>query len=361
MSFIQEQAHQASESLARQRGAFPNWQGSLWETPYRRPMRHAAVTTIAPTGTISLIAGCSSGIEPLFSIITKRRALEGQEFLQLNPLVESLGTQQGWLTEGVRAQLVQGIPPKDIRHIPQALAEVMVTAHEIAPEWHVRLQAAFQKHVDNAVSKTVNLPADATAAVVDQVFRRAHQWGCKGITVYRDGCRQHQVLRSVHASDRVDPLASSPRPRPRTTVGQTTKFRMGCGTLFVGVHKDDRGLCEVFANLGKSGGCPAQSEATCRALSISLRSGVDPKVLVEQLKGIRCLSTVARRKEDSEIDVLSCPDAIAKAIEEATDHAAASLNSTEGPAGRACPYCTQPMRRDSGCFVCDKCLFSSCG
>ena len=136
---------------------------------------------------------------------------------------------------------------------------------------------------------------------------------------------------------------------------------MGCGTLFVCVNKDEQGLAEVFANLGKGGGCSAQTEATCRAISISLRSGVDPKILVEQLKDIRCLSTVARRKEDKDIDVLSCPDAIAKAIEEALDHSIVSSISTERSAGRACPFCRQPMRRDSGCFVCDKCLFSSCG
>ena len=359
--FIQQHARQASEKLADERGSFPNWPGSIWHTKYQKPMCNAAVTTIAPTGTISLIAGCSSGIEPLFSIITKRRALDGQEFMQLHPLVERMGTQQGWLTDEVREQLSQGIPPKDIRQIPQAIADVMVTAHEIAPEWHVRLQAAFQKHVDNAVSKTVNLPSDATVADVDKIYRLAHQLGCKGTTVYRDGCRQHQVLTSVHSSDTADDLAILPRPRPRTTVGQTTKFRMGCGTLFVCVNKDEHGLAEVFANLGKAGGCAAQTEATCRAISISLRSGVDPQVLVEQLKNIRCLSTVTRRKEDKDIDVLSCPDAIAKAIEEAWDHSVASLNATERAVGRACPFCRQPMRRDSGCFVCDRCLFSSCG
>ena len=359
-SFITEHAHKASEDLANERGTFPNWNGSIWDTRHRRPIRNAAVTTIAPTGTISILAGCSSGIEPVFSLATQR-IFDGRKFVHLHPLIEKLGTKDGWLNPEIRQQLLKGVSPTEILNFPKPLAEVLVTAHEIAPEWHVKIQAAFQKHIDNAVSKTVNIPADATISDVDKTYRLAFKSGCKGITVYRDNCRKNQVLASARTIRGTDVAVISPRPRSRKTDGQTTKFRMGCGTLFVCVNKDEQGLAEVFANLGKGGGCSAQTEATCRAISISLRSGVDPKILVEQLKDIRCLSTVARRKEDKDIDVLSCPDAIAKAIEEALDHSIVSSISTERSAGRACPFCRQPMRRDSGCFVCDKCLFSSCG
>ena len=357
-SFIQTHAHQASEEFAKERGCFPNWQGSIWDTKYHRPMRNVAITTIAPTGTISIIADCNGGIEPIFDITTKRRALDGQEFIQLNTIIERIGTQQGWLTDEVRKQLAQGIPPKNIPEIPKTIAAVLVTAHEITPEWHVRIQAAFQENVDNAVSKTVNLPSYATVNDVDSVFRLAHALGCKGTTVYRDGCRENQVLTSAHTVPKTANAPLSPRPRPRRTDGQTIKFRMGCGTLFVGVNKDEQGLCEVFANLGKAGGCPAQSEATCRVVSASLRCGVKPEVLIEQLRNIRCLSTIARRRDDKDIDVLSCPDAIARAIAESLgpDYQPAAISSVN-----ECPDCNYPLRREEGCNVCDNCGYSRCG
>jgi len=238
---------------------------------------------------------------------------------------------------------------------------VLVTAHEVAPHWHVQIQAAFQANIDNAVSKTVNVP-DATVEDVDKVFRQAYELGCKGITVYREGSREGQILSTP--SDTNKPATATgrkPRDRSRVTHGRTSKFRMGCGTLFVTVNRDEHGLCEVFANLGKAGGCPSQSEATCRAVSAALRSGVDPAVLMEQLKGIRCLSTSVARKDNQGVNVLSCPDAIAKAIEESLTDSIDAQPPAKQAGGRVCPFCEQPMRRESGCFVCDRCSFSSCG
>jgi len=357
-SFIQEYAHKASEELAKERGCFPNWKESIWDTKYHRPMRNAACTTIAPTGSISIICGgCSGGIEPIFNITTERIALDGQKFRQLNPLVEELGIKGGWLSDKVRELLNQGVSPKDIPEIPRKLADVLVTAHEIAPEWHVRIQAAFQKHVDNAVSKTVNMSAGATVEDVDKTYRLAYKLGCKGITVYRDQSRDNQVITAAR-SDR--PAANRPslRPRIRSTTGKTTKFRMGCGTLFVTVNEDKDGLYEVFSNLGRGGGCPAQSEATCRAISIALRCGVKAEVLIEQLKGIRCLSATSGRKGNKDIDVLSCPDAIARAIEEAVGE---NCEPVASASGKKCPECGHPMRRESGCDVCDNCPYRKCG
>ena len=357
-SFVQDQAHAASAELAKEKGTFPNWEGSVWDTEHHRPMRNATCTTMAPTGTISILADCSSGIEPIFSLVSERIALDGDKFPQLHPLVERLGTAQGWLTDEVQRLLGEGVPPREIPPIPKALAEVMVTAHEVSPKGHVRIQAAFQKYTDNAVSKTVNLPASAAVGDVDETYRLAFRLGCKGITVYRDGCRDHQVITSSRTSREQASGANNLRPRVRTTAGTTTKFRMGCGTLFVTVNRDDQGLCEVFANLGKAGGCPAQSEATCRAISVALRSGVEPGVLSEQLRGIRCLSTIARRQSGQEIEVLSCPDAIARAIEEALG---ASPEPLATSATSTCPDCHYPFRKEAGCNVCDNCGFSKCG
>jgi ribonucleoside-diphosphate reductase alpha chain len=357
-SFIQDNAHKISQELAKERGCFLNWKGSIWDTKYHRKMRNASVTTIAPTGTISLIAGCNGGIEPIFSIISERQALDGEKFIQINPLVEKLGTKQSWLSEKVQDLLCKGVAPKDIPDIPKELSNVLVTAHEIAPEWHVRIQAAFQKYTDNAVSKTINLSSDAIIEDVDKAFRLTHKLNGKGTTVFRDGSRDNQVISTTKKIKSFNSENLLPRPRPRKTIGQTIKFRMGCGTLFVNVNKDDKGLCEVFANLGKAGGCPAQSEATCRVVSAALRSGVDAKVLIEQLKGIRCLSTITRRKDNKDIDVLSCPDAIARAIEEVLGDNCQPVGISQN---NECPECHYPLRRESGCNVCDRCGFSKCG
>jgi ribonucleoside-diphosphate reductase alpha chain len=353
--FIQDRAHKASQKLAQQRGCFPNWKYSVWDTEYHTPMRNAACTTIAPTGSISLIAKCSSGIEPIFKPAYKRRALDGVEFVQLHPLLEQLGAEQGWLNERIRAQLRSGIDLHKIGGVPQDLAEIFVTAHEIAPEWHVRIQAAFQSNVDNAVSKTVNLPADATVEDVDRIFKLAYKSRCKGNTVYRDNSRDNQVILAIGIPD--GSTSSAPRPRPRVTFGQTSKFRMGCGTLFVTVNRDGEGICEVFANLGKAGGCPSQTEATCRAVSAALRSGVDPRVMIDQLHSIRCMSAAVAKKSNKAVDVLSCPDAIARALQEALASKGANLKP---PFQRTCEECGHPMRWEARCSICDFCGHSDC-
>jgi len=361
--FVTDIAHETSETLAKLRGAFPNWEGSVWDTVHHQSMRNATCTTIAPTGSISILAGCSGGIEPIFSLATTRRALDDEEFLEIHPLIERMGERDGWMTDRIGAALIDGVPPAEVAGFPEELASVLVTAHQIAPEWHVRIQAAFQKHIDNAVSKTVNLPAQATVEDVDQTFRLAYRLGCKGITVYRDGSREGQTLSAAGNPPGATPVTgNTPRLRGRTTRGQTFKFRTGCGTLFVTVNHDGHGVCEVFANLGKAGGCPAQSEATCRAVSTSLRSGVDPNVLIGQLKGIRCLSASVARKDRKDIKVLSCPDAIARAIEEAiAGHPDCHAPLPPVPAVRECPHFGRALRRESGCSVCDSCLYDSCG
>ena len=253
------------------------------------------------------------------------------------------------MNEKVKTMLLTGTDIWDIPGVPQDLAEVLVTAHQIAPEWHVRIQAAFQANIDNAVSKTVNLPSDATVEDVSKIFQLAYDLNCKGVTVYRDSSRDKQVLSAAQMPEEPEVVSLGPRPRTRVTTGKTSKYRMGCGTLFVTVNKDDKGICEVFANLGKAGGCPSQSEATCRAVSAALRSGVDPKVIIDQLSGIDVVLVV---------DVLSCPDAIAQALEEALG---LSDTAQDHQFIKKCPDCGQVLRFESGCDVCKNCGFSSCG
>jgi len=356
--FIQEHAHKASHRLAHERGNFGNWENSVWDIHHHQPMRNAACTTIAPTGSISIIAECSSGIEPLYRLAYRRLALDGKEFVQIHPLLEKLGTEQGWLNEDVKNRLMEGDAARHIPEIPKRLSDVLVTAHEIAPDWHLKIQATFQKHVDNAVSKTVNLPSDASVKEVDRIFQQAYDRGCKGLTVYRDQSRNGQVVSAVEPEQSLSqPVSRHLRPRTQITTGQTHKFRMGCGTLFVTVNQDEQGLCEVFANLGKAGGCPSQSEATCRAVSAALRSGVNPNIMIDQLSGIRCLSAATARKASKEIDVLSCPDAIARALKKTlgqVDIKSVSLFQ------RICEECGRSMRREANCVVCDFCGNSKC-
>jgi len=318
-------------------------------------MRNAAVTTIAPTGSISRIAGCSSGIEPIFQM-AKSKIQNGQRLIKLHPLVEELGTRGGSLLDSVRHRLGQGVSPRDIPEIPSRISQAMVTAYQVVPEWHVRIQAAFQEFTDNAVSKTIDLPSEAEVHEVDRAFRLTYELGCKGTTVYRDASRvDEDQVSSVR-----EKAIHRPRQRIRKTKGHTTKFRMGCGTLFVTVNKDRYGLCEVFANLGKAGGCPSQSEAMCRSVSAALRCGVDPKVLAEQLRGIRCLSTIAERKTNKNIDVLPCPDAIARAIDDALEE---DCESTVISIVHKCPDCGEPLRKELGCIFCDNgdCGYAKCG
>jgi len=202
------------------------------------------------------------------------------------------------------------------------------------------------------------LPASATVEDIGGIFQLAYDLNCKGVTVYRDSSRENQVLSAAQPSVEPDEMSLGPRPRSRVTTGKTSKFRMGCGTLFVTVNKDDKGICEVFANLGKAGGCPSQSEATCRVISTALRSGVDPKVIINQLSGIRCLSTAVARKANKGVNVLSCPDAIAQALEEALGLSDTAQNHQFI---KKCPDCGQILRFESGCDVCKNCGFSNCG
>jgi len=355
---IQETAHNASEELAGKRSSFPNWDGSTWNSKHNRLMRNASCNTIAPTGSISILAGCSAGIEPIYSLAYRRRALEGKEFIQVHPLLEKLGKREEWLNQKIRDALLEGTPASEIKSIPSRMANALVTAHQVTPDWHVRIQAAFQEFTDNAVSKTVNLPGETAVDDVDRTFRQAFGLGCKGITVYRDGSRQGQTFSNPLRSESPTSIISShPRKRGRVTSGKTFKFRMGCGTLFVTVNQDEVGLCEVFANLGKAGGCPSQSEATCRVVSTALRSGVDAEELIEQLGGIRCLSAARARKNSGDIDVLSCPDAIARAIRETMDMPSKDTSSLSS---NDCPECGSQLRKEEGCLVCS-CGYSKCG
>jgi len=194
MRFLNHEAHLAGEQLARQRGNFPAWTGSLWQTEYNRPQRNASVTTVAPTGTLSILADCSGGIEPLFSLVFTRNVLDGKKIPQVNPVFRQVAQSHGFYNDDLIHRIAEAGSLAHLDDIPDDIKRVFVCAHDVAPEWHVRMQAAFQNHCDAAISKTINFPSQATVDQVDQIYRLAYKLKCKGITVYRDASRKHQPM-----------------------------------------------------------------------------------------------------------------------------------------------------------------------
>ena len=402
MKFITEEGRRMSEELAGERGAFPNFKGSTYDRPGQKPVRNATVTTIAPTGTLSIIAGCSSGIEPLFALSFVRRVLDGAELVEVNPVFEKVAKEQGFFTEALSREIAEHGGCTGLDSVPRNMQDVFVTAHDISPEWHIRMQAAFQKYTDNAVSKTVNFPHGATAKDVEKVYLLAYHLGCKGVTIYRDGSREEQVL-STGATEKARKAAQvaaqgampdlveekKPRKRPAFTQGITQKIPTGCGNLYITINEDEEGICEVFSTMGKSGGCAAsQSEAVSRLVSLALRSGVAIDAIVKQVKGIRCPSP---GWGDMGRQILSCPDAIGLALERYLKDALGrqqDLKSDQRPTGEAsiaptvayvssdcaagenhnhlglcpeCPDCGGLLEFGEGCAVCRGCGFSKCG
>jgi ribonucleoside-diphosphate reductase alpha chain len=351
MAFIQKEARQASAVLADRRGNFKYYAGSRYDGNGVGRMRNATTTTIAPTGTISIIAGCSSGIEPLFAISYVRRVLEGTELVEVHPYFEELAKRRGFYSTELMRQIAQTGSIREFKEIPQDVRRLFVTAHEVSPQWHIRLQAAFQKYTDNAVSKTVNFPHQATADDVRQVYLMAYDLGLKGVTIYRDGSRDQQVLSFGAKLKEIEYI--TPRPRPERTTGATELINTGCGKLYVTVNKDELGFCEVFAQMGKTGGCASsQIESTGRLISLALRSGVKIDSIIKQITGIRCPSPIWQNGHQ----VLSCPDAIAKVL--------SNVAQVEAPAPTltmaACPDCGGAIEHESGCLVCRGCGFSKC-
>ena len=409
MELVQTIGHQESQRLAQVRGPFPLFPESVYRDG--APLRNATVTTIAPTGTLSIIAGVSSGVEPVFAYAYYRNVMDNTHLIETNQILKDKLTELGLYSDELMRQIIEHGSLAHVEGIPEAVKRVFVCAHDVSPIWHVKMQAAFQQFTDNAVSKTVNFPHSATREEVAEVYRLAYELGCKGTTIYRDGSRDEQVLnigvdkakQEAALPDHVEKLLESgcdstacllrsgsikPRPRPDVTMGYTEKVKIGCGNLYITVNYDEQGVCEVFTNTGRAGGCPSQSEATARLMSVALRAGVDSDELIRQLKGIRCPSTIRQQG----MSCTSCPDAIAKVLAKvdrfirennnAVQHpeaeptpgqrrAAAGGPATAGPRGshvpaaaseiHICPECGGPVEHEGGCVICRNCGFSKCG
>jgi ribonucleoside-diphosphate reductase alpha chain len=436
MEFVNEEARNASERLAELRGVFPEWERSIWgpdETCARRPdgsrvrperrLRNCNITTVAPTGTISIFAGCSGGIEPLFAVAFMRNQA-GAMMPDVNPDFVRIAQEQGWYSEA----LMERIASEGHIHfdeVPAEVQEVFVTSHDIPPEWHVRMQAAFQEHTDSAISKTTNFAHEATEAEVREIYELAFELGCKGVTVYRDGSRPMQVLstgkttreeKAAAAAELEQQLADAreeahrlriekeellarleerdedararrhKRQRPQSLRGRTMKMMSPLGDLYVTINEDENGRpFEVFCTLGKAGGAAmADSEAIGRLASLALRSGIPITAVREQLRGISCDRAVGVGPNK----VLSAPDAIAQAIEhylrerEGVQEELIPMSPAPAPVVKgssatqpdaeptrlqqsflgSCPECgTGQLAYEEGCVKCHVCGFSECG
>jgi ribonucleoside-diphosphate reductase alpha chain len=363
MDFIQVEAREESQRLAQERGAFPNYKGSKYDGVCPE-LRNATLTTIAPTGTISMICGVSGGVEPIFAVAYTKTVMDGIPFIEVNPLFEKYAKEYGFYSEELMAKIAEHGTVHGLPEVPTWVQEVFITAQEIKPEWHVRMQAAFQEFTDNAVSKTINFPNSATREDVAKAYRLAYELNCKGLTVYRDGSREVQVLTTgtrLQPHDTAPEVQTiKPRQRPEVTTGVTEKTKIGCGNLYVSVNSDEKGICEVFTNTGRAGGCSSQSEATARLISVALRSGISEEDIIEQIRGIRCPACMRREG----VNVTSCPDAIAKIIRKhigkGGEAVVRPVEKIKVSGTNMCPDCGMPINHESGCVACVHCGYSKC-
>ena len=377
MAFVKDKSHDQCGKLAEERGPFPNWSQSIYRDV--RPMRNSTVTTIAPTGTISMIAGCSSGIEPIFALAFQHRVKnpDGERVLTfVNETFERIAKDRGLYSDALKEEIAKRGSLHGIPGVPEEAARVFKTSHEIGYEWHVRHQAAFQRYTDNGVSKTINLPNDATEEDVASAYRLAWQLGCIGITVFRDGCKGEQVL-NIGVKDKAPAAVpvvgpSVVKPRPHSLSGRTYRAETPIGTAFITVNEtDDREPFEVFVQVGKGGSdTMAVAEALGRLISLTLRlpSPMSPQRRLEEV--ISQLSRIggAQPLGFGKGKVLSLPDALARTLAE---HTGQLKPVSEGPPmartveqrriGDLCKECGQAtFVYEEGCKKCLSCGYNEC-
>ncbi|MGC8839879.1 MAG: vitamin B12-dependent ribonucleotide reductase [Candidatus Sumerlaeaceae bacterium] len=371
MEFIQKHAAQASEELAEERGAFGNFPLSVFCDPNHpwynggRPRRNATVTTIAPTGTISIIAGCSSGIEPYFAICFYRRVLDGEELVEVHPFFEEVARQRGFYSEALMREIAMRGSLQEIAEIPADVREVFITAHDVSPKWHLEHQAAFQRHCENAVSKTVNFPNHATREDVAEVYRLAYQKGCKGVTIYRDGSRDAQVLNIGLGTKKSEAKPSEKKQTENhdssghgnggnghtsspssASVPATAAVRLAAGAAQIAVRAPV---------------APAASESASRLVR-RFRLSIED----EQLKRLARQSKLYLTDEKGTrlpLQLVAQEGSVAKGLQLVVEVVSPEAN-VEVRAGQSlpkCPECGGPLTMGEGCQTCQSCGYSKCG
>jgi len=407
METVQDASYKASKEIAKEKGVFPNHKESIYAKK-RVKVRNAARTTVAPTGSISMMLDTSSGIEPNFALSFIKQDKDGEQYVYLNQHFEAALKEKNFSKKQVEEIKQEVVKMGSIQHmddLPQDLRDTFVVSMDIPGEDHVKMQAAFQEHVDNSISKTINFANSATRDDIKESYIQAWKLGCKSCTVYRDGSRTIQVLnigegdkiksitegtkgkkesvvvnQEVSVSEETSIVSLTPRKRPESLIGRTYKIKTGYGNLYITVNEDEAGVpFEVFATIGNSGGFfQEQSEAICRMVSLALRSGIHVNNVVEQLKGIRGPMPVMTERGT----VLSLPDAIGRILEEHTGEASedfeevasieeeivigvsapSSSNKSMADFGfmPGCPECGEKLVMAEGCVSCKSCGYSRC-
>lgn len=375
MAFIEETAQACSRQLAVERGAFANFTGSRYDQLGEQPLRNATVTTIAPTGTISMLANTSSGIEPLFGVVY-RSVRADSEFIELNALFEMIARERGFWTEDLPEKVLAAGSVQSVASIPEEVQRIFTTSGEIEAQYHLEMQAAFQAFCDNAVSKTINFAHQATEADIREAYLRAYALGCKGLTVYRDGSRDSQVLykgaQAVQPEQKLVRGDIHPQMRPKIMSGISSEYQSACSNFYVTVNGDNGAPFEVFCNSVGQGGCQAQITAVATLTSLLLRCGVAVEEIIMRLKRIQCPACIRREG----INVPSCPAAVGQALEvhrhnqaAGGEHQAEQLVLPFAEAAFAltedqvCPECGSPLTHQEGCRSCSNpnCSYSRCG
>ncbi|MCR4261090.1 MAG: adenosylcobalamin-dependent ribonucleoside-diphosphate reductase [Candidatus Colwellbacteria bacterium] len=415
MEIVQEEAQKTSRDLAKEKGEFPHWNKSVFSKGKKKvKMRNAALTTVAPTGSIAMMFDCSSGLEPNFALAFIKQDKDGEFYPYLNKYFEAALDKKGFSKEEIEAIKEEAVAKGTIQHmaeLPSDLRDTFVVAMDISGPEHIMMQSAFQRHVDNSISKTINLPNHATIGDVKQTYIDAWKMKCKSCTVYRDGSRTIQILNVGKSESEIVKTTEDPnemktevvereevtlevasnvditlqeRERPEVLNGKTYRVRTGYGKLFITINSDEKGKpFEVFATLGKSGGYfQEQTEAICRLISLALRSNINARYIVDHLKGIRGPMVTMTAKGT----ILSLPDAIAKILEEhinggegmdfegevvmATVEDEVKIISEIKSGDREvadyghmpeCPECGGQIVMSEGCIECKSCGFSRCG
>ena len=357
MNFIDTRAKEASVALAEERGVFPNFEGSIYDTGKAEDrVRNATRTTIAPTGTISILASASSGIEPYFSIaFIRKNILGGLDLPEVNPIFLDTAREEGFYSDELVQEIAKTGRIPEGAAVPEKYKTLFKTAMEIDYSWHVKHQATFQKYTNNAVSKTINLKQEATVDDVKFAYITAWEAGCKGITIYRDASRTKQVL-NVGDGSAIDLI--KPTKRPKTLSGHTTSIRTALGNLFVTVNSADGRPFELFAQIGKAGSdVVAFTEAIARLISLALRCGVSIDDIVTQLEGIGGARSVGFGPNK----IMSVPDAIGQALRNLAQAETGIKHNMNGTNLEICPDCgTCALIRAEGCLKCEACGFSEC-
>ncbi|AKM81828.1 MAG: ribonucleoside-diphosphate reductase, adenosylcobalamin-dependent, ribonucleoside-diphosphate reductase alpha chain [Berkelbacteria bacterium GW2011_GWE1_39_12] len=412
MSFIERRSHEESSKLVKTRGEFANFKGSAWDKKGAPKMHNAATTSCNPTGTLSIMGSCSSGIEPFFALAYTKTVMDNDALPEVNEHFLRVAKERGFYSEDLMKDILKTGSIQNVDGIPEDIKKVFKVSSDIHPDWHVKMQAAFQRHTDGAISKTINFPNSATEDEVRKAYLLAYDSNCKGLTVYRDGSRAYQVLttgkkESKTSEDSDTQIAQHtivasgitivPRDRPDVTHGYTYRIKTAYGKLYITINDDENNMpFEIFSHLGKAGGFfAAKAEAICRLMSLSLRSGVDPEELIEQLKGIR--GPTPTWGEDGKM-ILSLPDAIAQTLEKHISREqgrldlafenekqavvdkkeeeiqtqfsngysqpeydkAKSKSLADMGEAPACPDCGAMLELGEGCLKCQSCGYSKC-